>query len=468
MGERLGVAWIQGELAVAVSGEEDTRGLWVSPNPIPDAESLGGALREAVLRTGFKGRAVSLVVTHPRMIQRRIEMPRIRGGTRQRFLQRQAEHSPGGDGPLQWVCRDAVAASTPEAAVMHLVSRRLHDELVGACTAAGLDLKALVPLGELLLSAPLGELGQDEHALMVACLPKGLEVVGLRGDGVPLLGRTIGDGRQEDANRIAGELHRTLQFLEQTFARPVDRIWWLGPCAPDSTGKAPSPLLPQARAVPGDFNPAHWARKVAMLPGNHPANLLTRDQHEAKGRNALNKVHGVLCVVSVLLAAFFCLFAERVNRREQAALRRLHQERIRLESRERDLQPRIASIQGQRSLLQAAGNEPLPVPLWFIGYVGRLSPADLRFTNLSVQTCEQGWRFRLGGLFRPSTNPASVGLVGISNALVGDPFHSQWLDPSRTNQGTQAEGVHWTRRLQDGRSESRSNPSGFLMEGLLQ
>lgn len=469
MGERLGVAWMQGELAVAVSGVDKSQGLWVSPNPVQDAESLGRALREAVLRTGFKGRAVSLVVTHPRMIQRRIEMPRMRGGTRQRFLQRQAEHSPGSEGPIHWVCRAAVAASPPEAVVMHLLSRRLHDELVGACTSAGLDLKVVVPLGELLLSAaPSGELSRNEHALIVACLPRGLEVMALRGDGIPMLGRTIGDGRSDDSNRVTGDLHRTLQFLEQNFARPVDRIWWLGSCPPDPAGTTPSPLLPQARAVPGDFNPAHWARTVSTLPVSHPANLLSRDQHEARGRRALHTVHGMLSVVSVLLAVVFCLFAERVQRREQAALRRLRQERIRLESRERELEPRIASIQGQRSLLHAAGNEPPPVPLWFIGHLGRISPAELRFTNASVQICEGGWRFRLGGNVRPSTNPAFVGLVGLSNALAGAPFNSQWLPPSRTNPGTDAEVVHWTRRLRGGRSESHPEPKGFLMEGLLQ
>ncbi|MEN9676737.1 MAG: hypothetical protein RIS76_2633, partial [Verrucomicrobiota bacterium] len=340
--ERLGVAWMQGELAVAVSGVGESEGLWMSPSPVPDAESLGHALREAVLRTGFKGRSVSLVLTHPRMIQRRIEMPRLRGGTRERFLQRQAEHSPGSEGPIHWVCRAAVAASTPEAVIMHLLSRRLHDELVGACASAGLDLKVLVPLGELLLSAaPSGELSRDEHALMVACLPRGLEVVALRGDGVPLLGRTIGDGRLEDSNRLTGDLHRTLQFIEQTFACPVDRIWWLGSSAPGSTGSAPTPLLPQARAIPGDFRPAHWAQMAAAVPVSHPANLLTRDQHEAEGRRALRSVHGILSVVSVLLAVVFCLFAESVQRREQAVLRRLRQERIRLESRERELEPRL-------------------------------------------------------------------------------------------------------------------------------
>ena len=469
--ERLGVAWIQGELSVVVSGVDESEGLWVSPNPVPDPESLGRALREAVLRTGFKGRAVSLVMTHPRMIQRRIEMPRMRGGTRERFLQRQAEHSPGSDGPIHWICRAAVAASAPEAVIMHLLARRLHDDLVAACAAVGLDLRLLVPLGELLLSAvPSGELSRDDHALMVACLPRGLEVVALRGDGVPLLGRTIGDGRLEDANRVTGDLHRTLQFIEQSFARPVHTIWWLGSSAPGSTGTAPSPLLAQARVIPGDFGSAQWARMVAALPTGHPGNLLTRDQHEAKGRRALRSVHGMLSIVSVLLAVAFCLFAENVQRREKTVLSRLRLERTRLESRERDLEPQIASIRGQRALLQAAGNGPPPVPLWFIGYVARMSPTYLRLTNVSVQICEGGWRYRLGGHFRSSSNRATDGLDSLSNALCGAPFLSQSLPalPTPAGGGAEAGAVHWTRRLRGGKSESRPEPQGFLMEGRLQ
>ncbi|MEN9676145.1 MAG: hypothetical protein RIS76_2041, partial [Verrucomicrobiota bacterium] len=167
-------------------------------------------------------------------------------------------------------------------------------------------------------------------------------------------------------------------------------------------------------------------------------------------------------------AVVFCLFAESVQRREQAVLRRLRQERIRLESRERELEPRLASIRGQRSLLQAVGNEPPPVPLWFIAYVGRMASADLRFTNVSVQICEGGWRFRLGGHFRSTPHAATDGLTGLSNALCGAPFYSQWTPPPPAVHGTDAESAHWTRRLRGGRSESRPEPKEFLVEGRLQ
>lgn len=465
---RMGVAWLQGEMAVVVPGRDGNESAWVSTEPVLDPAMLGAALREAVLRTGFKGRTACLTLAHARLVQRRVEMPPMRGTTRRQFLQRQAEQTPGLDGPLIWVCRPAVPSSGTEAVILHLISRHLHDELVAAFRSAGLDLTLLVPVGELLVeSVPSEGFAAEACVLVATTLSSTLEVAVIRGDGVPLINRTAITVRSGDPLRVGDELFRTLQFVEQAFSWRVETLWWLGLLSEPSLETVLPSLRDRIRNAPGEFDTLHWARRAATRAEGRAVSLITPEQHEAAGRRALRSFHGVASVAGLLASVFFCVFVESYRHRQLRSIGQLRQASIRLEARRIAIEPRVAVIRKQRALIDIAGSDPsAPVPLWLVGFLNVNAPENLRLTNVTVHAVADTWKFGVGGLCSLDSE-RSVCLSGLSNLLSGSPFFATCQSGS-TEASTAAPPTTWTTRLRDFKGEPRTDSQSVSIEGTLQ
>lgn len=461
---RLAVAWLHGELAMVAGGAA-----WVAPQPVPDVIALGEALREGVARTQFTGRTISLALAHPRVVPRRLEMPPLRGVMRRRYLQRQADQSPSHEGPAHWVCRPAMPSTAAEAVVMNLMPRRLYDDVVAACRKAGLDLTLLVPFSELLLGAlPLGAATADETALLASAWSGVVEMVVIQGDGVPLLARSASDDRAGDGTRLAGDLNRTLQFVQQNFSRPPGTVWWLGaPITADSPSSR-SLLSMGVQFAPGEFAALDWARRTAQLSAACPGNLVTREQQEASGRRVLGSVHQILSAVSLVAATIFCLYAETMRHRENAAARRLELELTRGEERDRIMQAEVGLVRDRRAFLGVVGSEPLPpLPLWFLGYLGEAAPGVLRLTNVVVQVRDEGWQFRIAGVGRSNRETFHFGLGQLSNALTGDPFVAQWIPAHGEGRASETP-ASWAARLRDPKTDRSAADQHFSLEGRLR
>ena len=465
---RLGVAWVHGEFAVVAGSTAGDGRVWCSPQPVSDPAGLVSALRTAVAETGFGGRQVYCVLAHPRLVQTRIEMPPMRGEIRRRFLKRQVEQASAADGPVHWSCRPAVSSSTAEAVVLHRLSEAFHRELSDACRAAGLDLALLLPLSELLATVrPPGEVSGGDLALIAVPLSGWVEMTVVRDDGVPALSRPPVEDRPGSGGRLAGEMNRTLQYVRQTFSSPVRCLFWLGGDSvhPVAT-PAGMPPLP-VRVIQGRFDAGFWAGTVTQQSPSHPANLVTREQHEAPGRRAVGTIHRVLAIASLSAAAFFGIYAETVRIREQGVVRRLRPEVSRLAAREGELGPRVDAIGNHRAFLSAAEASPPPLPLWLLASLGETVPEEVRITNFVVETRDAGWHFRIAG-----SRPAEVGRLPdsvalLSNAISGSPFFAQWPELARVVP-TEGTPTHWAARLRDRRSNRDPVRPKFSLEGRIQ
>ena len=322
--DRLAVAWLHGELAVTEFGDGGTRTVWTSPKPVVHVRDLGPTLRAAIEALGGSARSISMVLAHDDLVQCRTEMPRMRASERQRFLQRQVEQAPSPAPPLHWASRPAVAAGTPDAALLLLMPRALHDAIVSACTENGLTLRLLIPFAELLGHCrPGAEDSGEGFLLLVSNVGRSTELLVMHSDGTPVVARTGTSDPTTGNVRLMGEILRTLQFVQQTFETPVARICWLGSDSMPAGASGNAAIQTISRWVPEAGTAEYWAGRLASLTDFQAINLLALEQRQASSRRWVTRMHRTLATLSLVAAAGFLAYAERVRTQEQFTIRRL-------------------------------------------------------------------------------------------------------------------------------------------------
>lgn len=465
---RLAVAWLHGELAVTAFGDGEAGTVWTAPGAVLHVRDLGPALRAAIGSLGCSARSLSMVLAHDDLVQCRIEMPRMRASVRQRFLQRQAEQAPSPAPPLHWASRPASASGTPDAALLSLMPRAFHDAIVSACSENGLTLRLLLPFAELLgRCRPGAEDSGEGFILLVSHVGRSTELLVIRSDGTPVVARTATPDPSSGNARLTGEILRTLQFVQQTFGKPVSRICWLGPDSIPAGASGNASLQTISRWVPEAGNAGYWAGQLASLPGAHVINLLAPEQRQASSRRLVTTMHRTLATCSIVAAAGFLVFAERVRSQEQSTIRRLKEQLGPLELREQTLRQRTQAHASQRALIQLAQGSPgARVPLCILGQIGRQLPQDLRLTNVQILSRDTGWDLRVSGQTRTSVGSLQNALHAFSNSLRDSPLFVQWSQPSNAAPASEirdAWKARWAATLAPPAPHKKS--WGFTLEG---
>lgn len=465
---RLAVAWLHGELAVAASGNGGTRTVWTSPEAILQVRDLSPALKAAIESLGVPARSLSMVLAHDDLVQCRIEMPRMGASLRNRFLQRQVEQAPSPAPPLHWASRPAAAAGTPDAALLSLMPQAFHDAVVCACTENGLTPRLLLPFAELLGQCrPGAEDSSGGFILLVSTVGRSTELLVIRSDGTPVVARTGTSDPSSGNARLTGEILRTLQFVQQTFGEPVSRVCWLGPNSMPAGASGNASIQAISRSLPEAGDAGYWAGRLASLPDSHAINLLAPEQRQASSRRVVTTMHRALATLSVVAAAGFLVFAERVRTQEQSTIRRLKDQLGPLELQEQNLRQRAEAHASQRALLQLAQGSPgARAPLCILGQIGRQLPQELRLTNVQIVSRDNGWDLRVSGQVRTSIHSLQDSLHAFSNSLRNSPLYVHWSQTSNAVPASGARGA-WNARWAEtlGTPSPQTPHGGFTLEG---
>ncbi|MBL9175760.1 MAG: hypothetical protein JNL10_19610 [Verrucomicrobiales bacterium] len=464
----LAVAWLYGELAVAVMEDGRECAVWTAPEVVAHPRDLGPSLQTALKSLGSSARTVSMVVAHEELIQCRVEMPRMRGSLRQRFLQRQVDLAPSPCPPLHWASCPAAAAATADAALLSLMPRTFHDAMVCALVNNGLTPTWLVPFSDLLGKCrPGAEDFSEEFILHVAAIGTRTELLVIRGDGTPVVTRTSTPELASGNTRLTGEVLRTLQFVQQTFGNPVSRICWLGADSMPAGARGNASIEAISRQVPEAGSARYWAGQLASLPDRHGINLLAPEQRQASGRRWVTRMHRALAAFSLLAAVTFLIFSEQVRSQEQSTIRRLKDQLSPLERREQELRLQAQAHDRQRAVIRLDQESPGSLaPLCILGKIGDQLPSELRLTQVQVLSRDPGWTLKISGQTRPATASIRDPLNRFSNSLCDSPLFVQWSQPSDSGKSAESRDawrMRWTEAWPV--ASTPKAPTGFVLEG---
>lgn len=456
----LAVVWLHGLVSVAcgTSGR-----IWSAPEPAPDTSALGEALLQAMAALRPGRRTVTLAVAHLRLRHQHLDLPPMRGGSRQRHLERQVSRMPGLEGPQCWSFRTAVPITTPEAVLLSLLPQSLHDELAQVCLRAGLVLQQLIPFSDLLLATPGPEGWQDRGAglrLVAAPVAGRIEMAASGAGGCAVLARCSGPGPADSPMDGGLEVLRTAQFLHQTHAKSIEAFQWLGP--------GPGPGLPAAvRQVEESWTPRAWVEQLLFLDAASAVNLVSRAQREAAGRRLAQASHRVLAMLGVLGAGGFLVFADHVARRHADEQRLLRSQVARHAEEEQSLHRDIGRAIERQEVNEFINPSRPPMPLWLLAALTEFVPPSFQITAFEVQWEAGRWRQRIMGRHRDGSGIPADRLQGMKARLGREPFAVN-TEASGSAAETSAPPADWTHQIRNLAARPVIGPNTFLLEGTLE
>ncbi|MBN8249659.1 MAG: hypothetical protein J0L84_19745 [Verrucomicrobia bacterium] len=458
--EGVAVVWLHGLVAVAcgTSGKS-----WAAPEPAQDATALGEALLQAMAALKPGRRTVTMAVAHLRLRHQHLDLPPLRANSRQRYLERQVSRIPGLEGPQCWSFRTAVPITTPEAVLLSLLPRSIHDQLAQACTRAGLVLQHLIPLSDLLLSSPGPADRQDPgHGFRLIATPVAgrIEMAVSGPGGRAVLARSSGSGPADSQGDGGLEVLRTAQFLQQTYAKAIEIFQWLGP--------GPGPALPAAvRRVDDTWTTRAWAEQLLTLDPRAAVNLVSRDQREAAGRRVIQASHRVLAMLGALGAGGFLVFADQLARHHTSNQRLLQAQVDRQAEREEQLRQEILRVGERQQMAEFITSSRPPMPLWLLAGLTEVVPRSCQVTEFEARWDAGRWRHRITGRSRDGSGIPADRIAAMSVHLAQAPFCSRLEGPGLPSREPGSP-TNWTHQIRNLVATPETGPSTFLMEGTVE
>jgi hypothetical protein len=445
------------------------------------ATHLEELLREAVRQTGYHGQNVSLLLAHPRLVQQLLEVPPIKGQALRRIIFRQAQQQKIFTGEAAWASQTSLNGRVDQRLVLHLFPKVLLKQYTDACHANDLYLTAVIPPSAVLhQQSRVLPLERTDVALLAAETAGSTTVVIGRGDGQLLLARTLAGTWNEDADRLAVDLNRTIQFVNQQYSVTVNKgVWIFGEGAVERLPQLQQHIQLPVRLSPTPATPNYWATEAPKLRPELTPNFVTPELQKAYQREVFAKIVATVTVFLVLGLSALSVYGVLQARQEAANIRLLAGQFERLQRSFAQLQARnhLLAHKERVANLVLEGQTP-PVPVWFLGYLSEAVPPELVITNLQVKRQEKEWRVQLAGTMQPSVvQPSPEALsnaVGVfANRLAEGPFHVRFIDEKEKSiaQRMKTSGLssiipEWVANLESGTPARPSNY--FEIEGVMQ
>ena len=220
----LSVSWLNKEFKAAsvhhgrVEATTDRSGQYDGADKF--SELIGDIVRE----TNYSGQTISLVLTHPRLVQQIVDVPPVKGAALQKVIHRQAQSQKMFTGEAAYASQFLVSSKRSPHVLLHLFPRLLLNQFSLACRRNSLHLVSVLP-ASVVLQRQFAALSLQKGDVVVLAAETGgsTTVIVGDGDGRLLLARTLQDTWNDDPARFAVDLNRTLQFVAQQFHVTLNR-----------------------------------------------------------------------------------------------------------------------------------------------------------------------------------------------------------------------------------------------------
>ncbi len=478
----LSVSWINSQFKAVAVHRGVVEATWEHPEPVEGTTHFEALIREAVEKTGYHGLSVSLLLAHPRLVQQLVEVPPVKGSALRKILQRQAQQQKMVAGEAAWACQSLVAGGKgDQRVVMHLFPRMLLNHLVQGCHRNGLYLVSVLPTAAVLQQQirqfPLGK----TDVVLLAAETVGSTTVAIgAGDGRVLLARTLPGTWNDNAERLALDLNRTVLFVNQQYGVSINRgIWLFGPGAQEQLKTVQQHLQLPVDTSPATYNPFYWATEALKLRPSSSPNFITPELQKAAQRQAFAKVVAVATLFLVLALVAVSVYASLQSRQERENIRILNEQYNRLQTQKNDLLQHGAELARRRHVASLVlDNRPPPVPVWLLGYLSEVTPSELVITNLHVKHEEDAWRVYLAGTYQaairePTPELLSDALTAFSQRLSNGPFHLRVISEKEKLAAKPKPSLvgglipSWVANVSSG-VQAKNSASEFALEGVMQ
>jgi hypothetical protein len=433
----LSVSWLNNQFKAVAVHRGRIEGTWERPEESDGAGNFEKYLREAVQHTGYRGHSVSLVLAHPRLVQQLVDAPPVKGTALLKVIQRQAEHQKVFPGEAAWASQTSPYGKGLQRVLLHLFPRVLLNQFIQGCRANGLHLASVLPPSAMLhhqiTQLPLEK---GDVALLAGATGGSTTLVIGRSDGQILLARTLTGTWNDEPERLAVDLNRTILFANQQYGNAgIKGVWVFGPGAEDRAKTLQSNIQFPVGISSVPYDPFYWALEGLKLGPEFTPNILSRQLQKAPQRKVLATVVA-LCTLLVLAASLCASFYFLKQAKfEEANIKLLSTQAARLQSRERDLLVIDSELVRKKQIIKLIlGERPPPTPTWLLAYLGEAVPSDLVITNFQIRRQEDYYHVNIAGTLqqfakKPEAAATADSVLLLKTRLAGSPFHMKIMPP---------------------------------------
>jgi hypothetical protein len=423
----LSVGWFGKQLIALAVHRGVVAGTWTASEI--DENDFTELLRQAVAGTGYRGKTVSLVLAHPRLVQQLLDVPQVKGAVLRRVIQRQAEQQKIFAGEAVWDYQEAVS-SKGSRIVLHLFPKELLDRFTQGCARNGLHLVSAVPVSAILQqqATKIG-LEKTDVALLAGDTGGLTSTVVCKGDGQLILARTIAITGSDGPDRCGLDLNRTSAYSTQQSGVIINQGILLFGSAPDKQAAALQPhvQLPICPA-PVKADEAFWLRESLKLKAENTPNFITPMMQKAPQRRQFARVVAVGAAALVLGCLGVSAFLIQQTRQELASLEPLRSRVTQLQAQRQEMASKYGELERKEQILtMVVDNRLPPVPAWVLGYISDVVPSNLVVTNLNVKWQNSHWRLQLAGTAQnvPGSAPGAFAssVSTLNERLIKGPLH---------------------------------------------
>jgi len=434
----LSISWLNDQFAAMAIHHGVAGGTWERTAAAETAADFASLVREAVQQTNYHGTTVSLLLASSRLAQQLVDVPPVTGTNLEKVIQREAQQQKLFSGEAAWTFQSSIRLKDVQWVILHLVPKTLLDRLVQGCRQNGLHLNSVVPVSAVLhrqfARLPLEK---DDVALLAAETGGCTTIVVGRADGQLLLVRTLMDNWNENVERLALDLKRTISFVTQQYGLALNRgVWVFGSGAAQQAPALQDQLEAPVAVSPVACQPAYWTIESAKLRPASSPNFIGLELQQAPRRRIFARVVAASTALIVLASVTVTILLHLLARQQTANIEILRNRAGQLQTQRQQLEQRNTDLAGKEQLIKLVlEDRHPPVPVWVLGYLSEAVPAGLVVTNLHVKMEGDSWRFNLAGRLQaggeepaPDTPTNAVGLL--ADRLVNGPFHLTILNRS--------------------------------------
>ena len=431
----LSVSWLNNQFKAVSVHRGRVEGAWERPAESDGAGNFEKYLKEAVRETGYRGHSVSLVLAHPRLVQQLVDAPPVKGMALFKVIQRQAEHQKVFPGEAAWASQTSPYGKGLQRVLLHLFPRVLLNQFIQGARNNGLHLGSVLPPSAMLhhqiTQLPLEK---GDVALLAAETAGSTTLVIGRSDGQILLARTLTGTWNDEPERLALDLNRTILFANQQYGNAgIKGVWLFGPGAEEKCKLLQGQIQFPVSVSPVPYEPYYWATEALKLGPEFTPNILSRQMQKAPQRRVLATVVA-LCTLLVLAASLTAsAYFLKQAKIEETTIKALSRQAERLQSREKTLLAMDAELSQKRQVIKLIlGERPPPIPFWLFSYMSEAVPSDLVVTNFDVRKLDDRYRVSIGGTVQqfaklPAPNVTADSIAQLRSRLTGAPFHMRML-----------------------------------------
>jgi hypothetical protein len=444
----LSVSWLNNKFKAVAVHRGAIVGTWERPGETDGPDRFDTFVREAGQHTNYRGQNVSLVISHPRLVQQLIEVPPIKGSALQKVIQRQAQQQKMFTGEAAWTSQLSPSDKTIQRVVLHLFPKLLLNQFIQGCKRNGLHLTAVLPASAV-LQYQLTQLGieKDEIGLIAAETGGSTTLVAGTGEGKVLLARALSGNWNEELERLAIDLNRTVLFVNQQYSVTINKgLWLFGPGSAEKTDAVQNLIPLPVEESPVEYEPFYWATQALKLRSDITPNFISREQRQAPTRRVFATVVGVATVLFVAASLLICSIFMRQAQQEANNVATISKDLAKLQDTKTALETLDRELSRKKQVIRLViGERPPPTPAWFLAYLGDVVPSDLVVTNLQIARKDDFYSVLLSGTFQqaplqpgqPQPQQIVDPVAVLKARLASAPFHLK-ITESQGDQPQQA------------------------------